>query len=51
MSNWGYVALAYTVVWGSLAAYAVLLARRVIQARQIARQLRDDFESTRSGNE
>lgn len=40
MSNWGYVAIAYTVVWGSLAIYALLLARRVSQARKVAQQLR-----------
>ena len=41
MSNWGYVAIAYTVVWGSLALYALLLARRVSQARKLAQQLRE----------
>lgn len=41
MSNWAYVALAYTVVWGSLALYAVILARRVAQTRESTRRLRD----------
>lgn len=41
MSDWSYVAIAYTVVWGSLAVYALVLARRVTQARQVARRLRD----------
>jgi hypothetical protein len=44
MSNWGYVAIAYTLVWGSLAVYAVLLARRVAQARALTRTLRDSLE-------
>jgi len=39
VSNWAYVAIAYTVVWGSLAVYAVLLARRVVQARDVARRM------------
>jgi CcmD family protein len=39
VSNWTYVAIAYTVVWGSLAVYALLLARRVSQAQDIARRL------------
>jgi hypothetical protein len=39
VSNWTYVAIAYTVVWGSLAVYALLLARRVSQAREVARRL------------
>lgn len=39
MSNWAFVAIAYTLVWGSLALYAVLLARRVSQARQVMESL------------
>lgn len=39
MSSWAYVAIAYTVAWGALAIYALLLARRVVQAREVARQL------------
>lgn len=42
MSNWAYVAIAYTVVWGSLAVYAVVLARRVAQARRAVQRLRDE---------
>ena len=42
MSNWAYVAIAYTVVWGSLAVYAVFLARRVAQARKAVQRLRDE---------
>ncbi len=41
MSNWFYVTLAYTVVWGSLAVYAIALARRVAAAREVARSLRE----------
>ena len=39
MSNWAYVAIAYTVVWGALAVYALVLARRVTQARRVSRGL------------
>lgn len=39
MSDWAYVTIAYVVGWGSLAAYAVILARRVSQARRVARSL------------
>lgn len=45
MSNWGYVAIAYTVGWGSLAVYALVLARRVTQARRIARSLHDAVDA------
>jgi len=41
VSNWAYVAIAYTVVWGALAVYALVLARRVTQARRVSRGLRD----------
>lgn len=41
MSNWAYVAIAYTVVWGALAVYALVLARRVTQARRVSRGLGD----------
>jgi hypothetical protein len=41
VSNWAYVAIAYTVVWGSLAIYALILARRVAQARKVTQRLRD----------
>lgn len=39
VSNWAYVAIAYTVVWGALAVYALVLARRVTQARRVSRGL------------
>lgn len=45
MSNWGFVAIAYTLVWGSVAAYAVLLARRVAQARHVTRALQESLEN------
>ncbi|MGH2443504.1 MAG: hypothetical protein ACRDFX_10110 [Chloroflexota bacterium] len=47
MSSWGYVAIAYILVWGSLAIYGLLLARRVVQARKTTRELR---ESARAGD-
>ena len=43
VSNWGYIALAYTVVWGSLAVYAIVLARRVAQASRVAAALRQSL--------
>ncbi|GAC1443289.1 MAG: hypothetical protein NVSMB52_01480 [Chloroflexota bacterium] len=47
MSNWAYVAIAYTLVWGSLAAYALLLSRRVTQACEVAKILQESVESGR----
>ncbi|MDQ2741842.1 MAG: hypothetical protein M3Z66_06045 [Chloroflexota bacterium] len=44
MSDWAFVAAAWTIVWGSLAMYAVVLARRVTQAREIARHLRRELD-------
>jgi hypothetical protein len=41
VSDWTYVALAFTVVWGALAVYALVLARRVTQARIVAEKLRE----------
>lgn len=47
--DWGYITIAYTLVWGSLAVYAATLARRVTQAQNVARTLRrslsDDSDS------
>jgi len=48
VSSWAYVAIAYTVAWGGLAVYAVLLARRVAQARRVARELNDVVERSPS---
>lgn len=45
MSDWTYVAVAFTIVWGSLVIYAIVLARRVSQARAVARGLRESLES------
>lgn len=49
MSDWAYVAIAYTVIWGALAFYALVLARRVSQAAEVSRRLRQapkaDLES------
>lgn len=39
MSDWTYISLAYAIVWGGLAAYALTLARRVYQARVLERRL------------
>lgn len=47
MSNWGYVAIAYVIVWGTLAAYALIMARRVTQARDVVDTLQDSSESDR----
>lgn len=35
VSNWVYVAIAYLVVWSALAAYAIILARRVTQTQDV----------------
>lgn len=40
MSEWGYVAVAFTVVWAALAVYALVLARRVTQAERVDESLR-----------
>jgi CcmD family protein len=40
VSEWAYVAIAYTIVWGALAVYAVVLARRVAQAERVAKTMR-----------
>jgi hypothetical protein len=39
--DWSYVVIAYTVVWGALIGYAMVLARRVSQAQEVARKLRE----------
>lgn len=44
MSDWTYVAAAFTIVWGSIAIYAIVLARRVSQARAVARTLREGLD-------
>ena len=44
MSNWAYVTIAFTLVWGSLVIYALLLARRVAQARDVAQRLQETSE-------
>ncbi|HEY8686150.1 MAG TPA: hypothetical protein VIO57_11135 [Chloroflexota bacterium] len=45
MSNWGFVAIAYTLVWGSVAIYALVLARRVAQARQVTQILQQSLQN------
>ncbi len=44
MSNWAFVAIAYTIVWGALAVYALVLARRVTQARRVSRGMEDALD-------
>ncbi len=44
MSEWGYVAASFTLVWAALVIYALILARRVSQARQVDQQLRETVE-------
>lgn len=46
MPSWGYVALAYVVVWGALAVYALILAWRVTQAQRVADSLDDSQDGT-----
>lgn len=48
MSNWAFVTIAYVAVWGGLAVYALVLARRVTIASRVARVLR---RATEEGNE
>lgn len=45
MSEWGYVAAAFTLVWASLAVYAIALARRVNQAERVDESLREAVEA------
>jgi hypothetical protein len=45
LSNWAFVAIAYTLVWGSVALYALLLARRVAQARGVTRILQESVQN------
>ena len=46
MSSWAYIALAYTLVWGALAVYALVLAWRVRQAQSVADSLHDSQDVT-----
>jgi hypothetical protein len=41
VSEWSYVAAAFTLVWASLVIYALVLARRVTQAQRVEESLRD----------
>jgi hypothetical protein len=45
VSNWAYVAIAYTAVWGALAIYGLLLARRVTGARDVENTLQHALDS------
>jgi hypothetical protein len=51
LSNWAFVATAYSLVWGSVALYALLLARRVAQARDVTRVLQRSVENERQAVE
>ena len=51
MSDWGYVTIAYAVVWGSLAIYAGVLARRLVQARELAKSLREGLSEQEAGQD
>ena len=44
MSEWGYVAASFILVWAALAGYAIVLARRVTQAQRVQESLRDAVE-------
>lgn len=41
MSNWAYVVVAYSLVWGAMGVYSLLLLRRIGRARRRASQHRD----------
>jgi len=41
VSNWAFVAIAYAIAWGGIATYALVLARRVAQARTVSRRLEE----------
>ena len=47
MSDWVYLVIAFTVVWGGLAIYALVLARRVTQAADVERTLQDGLVEPR----
>ena len=46
MSPWGFVALAYGIVWGSIVVYLFLLKRRYNRAAHELDQLRSTEAST-----
>lgn len=41
MSEWSYVVAAYLIVWGALAGYALVLARRVTRTKEVDEALRE----------
>ncbi len=51
VSDWAYVAIAYTAVWGSLAVYAVVLARRVAQAHRVEGELEQALDGEQSNED
>lgn len=44
MSEWGYVAASFTLVWAALVIYALVLARRVTQTQRVDERLRQAVE-------
>lgn len=44
MGDWFYVVLAYAVVWGAVATYALVLQRRIAQARAGAERMRQAID-------
>jgi CcmD family protein len=51
VSDWFYVTLAFTIVWGGLALYALMLARRVTQAGRIEQSLRSALHQEQEGSD
>jgi CcmD family protein len=51
VSDWFYVTLAFAVVWGGLAMYALMLARRVTQAGRIEQSLRSALREDQEGSD
>lgn len=50
VSDWGYVTLAFTIVWAALAVYGLLLARRVTQAERAVKALSDAVDGPAGDN-
>lgn len=47
MDDWSYVVLAYAVVWGSIAGYAVILQQRVGRSRASMERARQMIQDSR----
>lgn len=48
MDDWSYVVLAYLVVWGTIAGYAVVLQRRITRSGTGVDDMRQTIEEERS---